>query len=585
MKRVLSIILVLGIMMLSTAAAAATGYDTVFSDISGHWAKDTIERMANLGIVKGVGNGMFLPDREIKRSEFIVALHKAAEIKINYFKVPDINEFFDDVKNEDWYASTLYDLASLNIVDDREKFRPNDLITREEMVHYLVNTYKYKLNIVLDQIDEKDKCFDDEESIQKQYKESVKYAFKLGFVRGRSNGKFVPKGYSTRAEAMIVLEKLMQALKENIKAEVEVIPSFEKHEDGYKMALTIKNNSKKDVVIQHFSGQKYDFVLLDDKKEELYRWSGDRAFVEILTSTEIPAGKTVEFSEILDAKTYDEISGKAYYFKAVIVGSSEDFEINENGYYLSLKEEKDNKLEIVPSYKKGEKTFTMKLSIKNTSKKPITINHTSGQKFDFKLLDENKEIIYTWSADKIFIMMETQTVIDPGKTVEFADELDMESFGDIVKKARYLKAYIVGASEDCEIEEDGYEVEITESKENSLVVVPEYEKSQNTFTMKLKLKNTSDGDITINHSSGQKFDFKLLDKNKEILYTWSADKGFIGVLTETVIDAGKTVEFEEKLDMENYKDVIGKAKYLKAYIVGTSEDCDIEKDGYEIEIK
>jgi len=26
-----------------------------------------------------------------------------------------------------------------------------------------------------------------------------------------------------------------------------------------------------------------------------------------------------------------------------------------------------------------------------------------------------------------------------------------------------------------------------------------------------------------------------------------------------VIDAGKTVEFEEKLDMENYKDVIGKA--------------------------
>jgi len=34
-KRVLSIILVLGIMMLSTAAAAATGYDTVFSDISG----------------------------------------------------------------------------------------------------------------------------------------------------------------------------------------------------------------------------------------------------------------------------------------------------------------------------------------------------------------------------------------------------------------------------------------------------------------------------------------------------------------------------------------------------------------------
>jgi len=34
-KRVLSIILVLGIMMLSTAAAAATGYDTVFQTFRG----------------------------------------------------------------------------------------------------------------------------------------------------------------------------------------------------------------------------------------------------------------------------------------------------------------------------------------------------------------------------------------------------------------------------------------------------------------------------------------------------------------------------------------------------------------------
>jgi len=31
-------------------------------------------------------------------------------------------------------------------------------------------------------------------------------------------------------------------------------------------------------------------------------------------------------------------------------------------------------------------------------------------------------------------MMETQTVIDPGKTVEFADELDMESFGILSKR-------------------------------------------------------------------------------------------------------------------------------------------------------
>ncbi|HOM02357.1 MAG TPA: BsuPI-related putative proteinase inhibitor [Acetivibrio sp.] len=457
MKRILAIMLVLGIMLTSMTAMASA---EVFSDISGHWAKSTIEKMADLGIVKGVGNGMFLPDREIKRSEFIVALHKVAEIKINYFKAPDINEFYSDVKNEDWYASQLYDMASLNIVDDREKFRPNDLITREEMVHYLVNTYKYKLNAISGDIDGEDSCFDDEDSIKEQYKNSVKYAYKLGFVKGRGNGKFVPEGLSTRAEAMVVLEKLLQALKEDVKDAVEVTPSFVKDKDGYKMTLTIKNGGKNEVVIMHGSGQKYDFVLLDDKKEEVYRWSEGKGFTMALTETHIPSGKTVEFSEVIDAKTYEEISGKVYYFKAMIVGSSEDFEINKDGYYLSLKEEKDNKLEIVPSYEKGEKTFTMKLSVKNTSDKDITINHTSGQKFDFKLLDENKEIIYTWSADKLFMMMETETVIGAGKTVEFEEEIDMESYKDVIGKAKYLKAYIVGTSEDCEIEKDGYEVEI-----------------------------------------------------------------------------------------------------------------------------
>ncbi|RXE58120.1 BsuPI-related putative proteinase inhibitor [Acetivibrio mesophilus] len=475
MKRTLAIILVLSIMMVSVPVMANGGYGedgkdvskADFSDISRHWAKSAIEKMASLGIVKGFGNGLFLPDAQMRRSEFVVSLHKASQITINYFKAPDISEFYNDVKNEDWYASALYDLASLNIVDDRGKFRPNDLITREEMVHYLINTYKYKLNIISDEFDGEDNYFDDEASIQKQYKKSVKYAFKLGFVKGRGNGKFDPKGSTTRAEAMIVLDKLMEALKEAVdemveqpKDAVEITPSLIKHKDGYKMMLTIRNNSEQEVVIEHSSGQKYDFVLLDDKKEEIYRWSEGRGFTMALTQTTIPSGKIVEFSEEIDGKTYGEISDKVYYFIAQIVGNSEDFEINKEGYSLKLKEEKDDKLVIVPSYEKGKKAFAMKLAIKNTSNKPITINHTSGQKFDFKLLDENKEIIYTWSADKMFIFAQTETVIDAGKTVEFTEELDVESFEDVIKKAVYLKAYVVGTCEDCDIEKDGYEIEI-----------------------------------------------------------------------------------------------------------------------------
>lgn len=313
-----------------------------FSDISSHWAKDVISKMSGKGLIKGVGNGKFLPDEKMKRADFIAALHKSLGIVMNYFKAPDINEFFEDVKNEAWYSNVLYDLATLNIIDDRGKFRPEDKITREEMVHYIINGYNYKLGTEVKELEELTN-FDDDQKIDKKYKKAVKEAFKLGFIRGKGKNIFDPKGITTRAEALVVLDKLISGL-ESIKEPTE-----------------------------------------GDVKEQAI---------------------------------------------------------------------------IVPGYEKSEKVFKMSLKITNNTGKSVTINHTSGQKFDFKLLDENKEILYTWSMDKMFMLMMTDTVIEPGESVEFSDELDMEAFGETVNKSKYLKGFIVGSSEDMTIDNEGYEVEI-----------------------------------------------------------------------------------------------------------------------------
>jgi hypothetical protein len=90
--------------------------------------------------------------------------------------------------------------------------------------------------------------------------------------------------------------------------------------------------------------------------------------------------------------------------------------------------------------------------------------------------------------------------------------------------------------------------------------------------------------IVIQHNSGQKFDFSLLDANREVLYNWSADKSFIMALTETVIEPGKTVELSDKAETSLYDGILEKAVYMKAYIMGTSDDFTINDDGYETEI-
>jgi hypothetical protein len=49
----------------------------VFSDINGHWAYATIMWAANLGIVKGMGDGTFGPNRNVTEAEFLTMLFNA----------------------------------------------------------------------------------------------------------------------------------------------------------------------------------------------------------------------------------------------------------------------------------------------------------------------------------------------------------------------------------------------------------------------------------------------------------------------------------------------------------------------------
>ena len=50
--------------------------ETHFSDIVGHWAWGYVEEVYRLKLVSGYGNGLFLPDNKIKRSEVITMLNR-----------------------------------------------------------------------------------------------------------------------------------------------------------------------------------------------------------------------------------------------------------------------------------------------------------------------------------------------------------------------------------------------------------------------------------------------------------------------------------------------------------------------------
>lgn len=105
-------------------------------------------------------------------------------------------------------------------------------------------------------------------------------------------------------------------------------------------------------------------------------------------------------------------------------------------------------------------SLVMSLTIQNNTDKAITINHTSGQKYDFKLFDVTGSNLYTWSADKLFIAALGTTVLNSGESVVYSDTLDSAAFSAL-NTAVSMKAFIIGTSSDFTIDTNGYTATIS----------------------------------------------------------------------------------------------------------------------------
>jgi hypothetical protein len=343
MKKTISGVILAGVILLSStfsfAQAAAQVEANVavrFTDISGHWAETAVTKLTKKGAIP-FGQEKFIPGKAITRSEFVVMLHNALDIQIAYFKAPEIKDYFNDVKQDATYTTALIDLVTTNILDDEGKlFNPNATITREQMIHYVMNAYKYKMGDRYALINIKPPFFSDDSSVTPIYSGEVGRAAHYKLIVGTGKNLFQPKSNATRAEASVVVSKLMNLLEKQV-SEVVIKPSVAIKADSLEMKISIFNNSKNSVTLNHSSGQKYDFVLLDADKKELYRWSEGRVFTMMLESFSIGAGKSIEYSALLDGDQYKAIKDKVVYLKAYVVGKSDAFVINTNGYELKIK--------------------------------------------------------------------------------------------------------------------------------------------------------------------------------------------------------------------------------------------------------
>ncbi len=179
----------------------------VFSDLdSVGWAEESIVRLASAGVVSGTGNNMFTPNGLVTREQFVKMILLALDLPAD-----GENAAFTDVSKQDWYYSYVISATELGIVTgkDNGSFGAGEYVTREDMVTIAARAVK-AANAVLPATTTV--SYTDEADISAYAKEAANAFGNAGIITGMPDGSFMPKDFSTRAQAAVMLDRLMQKI-------------------------------------------------------------------------------------------------------------------------------------------------------------------------------------------------------------------------------------------------------------------------------------------------------------------------------------------------------------------------------------
>ena len=102
-----------------------------FTDVPADaWYGNAVRTLASLGVIKGIGNDQFAPNRTITRAEFTVIAMRFANVSA------DVTNPFTDISTNDWFYSAVTSAVSYGWINGYGdgSFRPQATITRAEVV-------------------------------------------------------------------------------------------------------------------------------------------------------------------------------------------------------------------------------------------------------------------------------------------------------------------------------------------------------------------------------------------------------------------------------------------------------------------
>ena len=171
----------------------------IFTDLNGfNWAKESIYKLAEDGVLNGIGNNRFAPEAPVTREQFT----RAVVLAFGFTGNGDVS--FNDVDKNEWYYDTICTAYTNGIIQgiDDTRFGIGEKLTREQMAVILCRAAE-KSGISFEL--ERALTFTDTDKINGYASEAVNKLCNRGIINGFEDGSFRPREICTRAQMAKVI--------------------------------------------------------------------------------------------------------------------------------------------------------------------------------------------------------------------------------------------------------------------------------------------------------------------------------------------------------------------------------------------
>ncbi|MDF2546641.1 MAG: hypothetical protein K0R93_1539 [Anaerosolibacter sp.] len=180
----------------------------IFTDVFDHWGRNDILDLGSKKIITPKKGSEYRPEDKITRAEFAEFIVNVLEIPVKDYE--GIFKDVGKETNKAVFVEAAYRAGVVKGMGDGS-FAPNRWITREEISALVIRAYEKKGNMdkikELPAI-----TFADRYYISPWALGDIKAVVRLGIMKGRLNNEFAPKDYATRAEAAVIMKGLLGAL-------------------------------------------------------------------------------------------------------------------------------------------------------------------------------------------------------------------------------------------------------------------------------------------------------------------------------------------------------------------------------------